>query len=64
MDIKEIKSKSDAELQTDLKSLREKTRHLRFKLNFQEVKNAKEMMGLRKTIARILTTLKEREQSK
>ena len=64
MDIKDIKSKTEAELQTELKSLREKTRALRFKMNFQEVKNSKELSGIRKTIARILTTLKEREQSK
>jgi large subunit ribosomal protein L29 len=64
MDIKDIKSKTEAELQIELKSLREKTRALRFKMNFQEVKNSKELSGIRKTIARILTTLKEREQSK
>jgi large subunit ribosomal protein L29 len=64
MDIKDIKSKTEAELQSELQGLREKTRALRFKMNFQEVKNSKELSGVRKTIARILTTLKEREQSK
>jgi large subunit ribosomal protein L29 len=61
MNIKELQEKNDAELRKDLSALREKIRSLRFKMNSQEVKNLKESADIRKTIARILTILKQRE---
>ncbi len=60
MDIKEIREKSDLELQNELGALREKVREMRFKMHSQEVKNTKEVSALKKQVAQILTTLKER----
>jgi ribosomal protein L29 len=60
MDIKEIREKTDLELQDELKALREKVREMRFKMHFQEVKNLKEVSTIKKQVAQILTTLKER----
>jgi ribosomal protein L29 len=60
MDIKEIREKTDLELQNELKALREKVREMRFKVHFQEVKNLKEVSMIKKQVAQILTTLKER----
>ena len=60
MKIKELRLKNDNELKRDLAALREKTRELRFKALSQEVKNVREVRGIRKDIARILTLLKER----
>ena len=54
MDIKEIREKTDLELQNELKALRENVREMRFKMHFQEVSIIK------KQVAQILTTLKER----
>lgn len=61
MDIKELRLKKDAELQKDLAALQEKSRELRFKMFSQEVKNVKEISGVKKTIARIMTLLSERK---
>lgn len=61
MDIKELRAKGDAELQKDIAALREKTRELRFKTLSQEIKNVKEVSGIRKTIARMMTILSERK---
>ena len=63
MDIKDIRAKSEAELKSELKNLREKLRELRFKMNFQEAKNVKEAGKVRKTIARILTTINEKAKN-
>ncbi len=60
MELKEIKLKGDAELQKDLLAMREKVRELRFKLHAGELKNHREIPTLKKSIARILTILKER----
>ncbi len=59
MDIKEIRARAEGELQKDLAALREKIRELKFKANFQEVKNTKEIASLRRDIARILTVLRQ-----
>ncbi|MDB4939983.1 MAG: Ribosomal protein [Candidatus Doudnabacteria bacterium] len=61
MKIKELRLKKDAELHKDLAALQEKSRELRFKMFSQEVKNVKEVSGIRKTIARIKTLLGERK---
>ena len=61
MKIKELKSKSDNELQKILAESREKLRELRFKLSSGQVKNVREIREVRKTIAQILTLLKERQ---
>lgn len=60
MDIKELKAKNDAELQKDLTVLQEQSREMRFKLNSGELKNHSELSKVKKTIARILTVLRQR----
>ena len=57
---KEIRAKTDAELQKDMMAFREQMRTLRFKLSAQESKNLREIAAVRKNVAKILTILKER----
>jgi len=60
MTIKELRTKSDAELLKDLAVLREKQRELRFKIHSQELKNTSEVKVARKEAAQILTILSQR----
>ena len=60
MEIKELKSKSEEELELSLKELREKSRKLKFDLAEKKLKNVREISLTRKTIAKILTILKQR----
>ena len=62
MKTKEIRQKSKKEIGQTLQSLREKARQLRFDLSAGKVKNVKELRGVKKDIARILTVLKEQEK--
>lgn len=63
MNSEEIRKKSDKDLTKLLVELRDKVRELRFKVSAKEVKNHQELKITKKTIARILTVLKEREHS-
>ena len=55
MDTKELKGKSDQELEISLKESRERLRKLKFDLAEKKLKNVSEIPLVRKTIARILT---------
>ena len=60
MNIKEIKEKSDRQLLLMIKESSEKLKKLRFSLSSGQLKNFNEIGGIKKTIARIKTILKER----
>jgi len=62
MKAKELRQKSEKELQKLLQELREKLRKLRFDLVSGKVKNVREIRQTRKDIARILTILNERKK--
>lgn len=62
MKFKELKEKSPAELNSLIKLAREKLRDLRFKVASKQLKNVREVREEKKTIARILTLLKEKSQ--
>jgi large subunit ribosomal protein L29 len=64
MKIRELRRKSNKELQQTLVSLRDKLRELRFNLAGGKVKNIKEIRGTKRDIARISTLLKEHDQQK
>jgi len=64
MKLRELKLKTDKELKENLNSLRDKLRELRFNLTGGKVKNIKEIHQTKKTIARILTLLKQHERTK
>ena len=57
MEYKELKTKSEAELQKTLAQTREKMRELRFKDSGKQLKNVREIRVLKKTVAKILTLL-------
>jgi large subunit ribosomal protein L29 len=57
MKISEVKQKSKKELQSLLSTRREKLRSLKFDLSSGKVKNVKEIRGIKKDIARILTVM-------
>jgi large subunit ribosomal protein L29 len=59
MKIRELRQKSDKELNQTLVNLRNKLRELRFNLSGGKVKNIKEIHQTKKDIARVLTLLKE-----
>ena len=61
MKIAEIRKKSGLELEKLLGELRRKLRALRFDLVSGKVKNIREIRKIKKSIARILTILKERK---
>lgn len=62
MKAKELRQKSEKELQKLLQELRERLRKLRFDLVSGKVKNVREIRQTRKDIARILTILNERKK--
>ena len=55
----ELRQKTKEELQKILQGLREKLRQLRFDLASGKVKNVREIRGVKKDIARILTIINE-----
>ncbi len=60
MKIRELRQKSNKELQEILISLKDNLRELRFNLAGGKVKNIREIHKTKKTIAQILTLLNER----
>lgn len=60
MKIKELREKSEKELQTLLSELQEKQRDASFKLAQKQMKDLGAKVKIRKDIARILTIFKER----
>jgi large subunit ribosomal protein L29 len=61
MKIKELREKSNHELEKMLSDLREKTGKLRFELEAKKLKNNQGLKNTRRTIAQILTIFKEKE---
>lgn len=61
---KELQEKQEGELQKLLKSARENLRELHFKVANDQMKNVREIRKAKKTIARILTILKQRQLKK
>ena len=61
--IQELKNKPTAELAKDLLSLRERLGRLKFDLAAGKVKNIREIKEIKKQIARILTTITQRDNS-
>jgi len=64
MDIKDLKLKTDQELSLLMNESKEKLRKLRFDLSERKLKNVAEISETRKTIARILTLIKQRSATK
>ena len=60
MKFAELKNKPEAELKKTLSELRDKLRDLRFKTASKQLKNVREVRQIKKTIARILTLLKQK----
>ena len=58
MKISELRKKTKSQLKKLLIAKREKLRTLRFDLASGKVKNVKEIRGIKKDVARILTLLK------
>ena len=63
MDVKELRTKTDAELKRELAEKRELARRTRFDLAAGRVKNIRTLRDTRRTIAQMLTILAEREKS-
>jgi len=64
MKIKELRIKDEKSLKKMEFILREKLRALRFDLQAGKVKNVKEVKQTRRTIAQILTIMKEKKYAK
>lgn len=58
MKIRELKTKGEAELKSELARLKKEVQELSAKLRLGQVKNVRQVRGIRKDIARILTLLK------
>ncbi|NTW22811.1 50S ribosomal protein L29 [Candidatus Falkowbacteria bacterium] len=63
MELKELKTKSEAELHRSLAESREKLRDLRFKDASRQLKDVREIREVKKLIAQILTLLHLPKQS-
>ena len=63
MDLKEIRSKSDAELAEALERLRREGYNLRVQSASSQVDNPARIRDTRRTLARILTVLNERART-
>jgi len=64
MEIKELKNKSEAELQKLLAETRDKLRELRFKDANRQLKDVREIRIARKDIAQIMTFLNVKPENK
>lgn len=64
MKTKELKTKPTPELEKLLKSTRENSRELRFKISREQFKNVRELRKVKKTVARLLTIINERKINK
>ncbi|MDA2935645.1 50S ribosomal protein L29 [Patescibacteria group bacterium AH-259-L05] len=60
MKINELRKKTEAELTTLLVESREQLRAARFDIQLKQSKNVREIRKIKKTIAHILTILKEK----
>lgn len=60
MNIKELREKTEQELQKLLKLHREQVRDLRFKVAAKQHKDVRELRDEKRTVAKILTVLKEK----
>ena len=60
MKIEEIKQKTSEELMENMREMQQKLREIRFGLAAGRVKDVKEGMQVRRTIARVKTVLRER----
>lgn len=63
MDIKELRRKSEKELENLLKDSREKVRDLRFRASSNKLKNVNQIKEVKKDISRILTIFKEKNNA-
>jgi len=61
MKAKDVRDLSDEEMAVELKNLREGLFRLRFRQVAENTRNAPEITGLRRDIARVLTVMRERE---
>lgn len=64
MKIKELRSKSKAELKRLLTESQEKLRKLRFDIANKQLKDVREVRSTKRTIARMLTILGQKETNK
>lgn len=62
MHIRDLKDKTEQELQTLLTQQREVLRDLRFRSAHRQLKNVREIRAVRSTIARILTVINKKEK--
>ena len=61
MRIDELRQKSNQDLENELDASHKELMNLRFRWATQQISNVYELKTVRKTIARILTVLRERE---
>lgn len=63
MKIADIRKLDDAKLQENLLELKAKVRELRFSITNNQLKNLREIRKAKKSIAKILTALKEKSKT-
>ena len=61
MKIRELQAKGEPELKAELARLKKEVQELSTKLRLGQVKNVRQVRGMRKDIARILTFLKSNQ---
>ncbi len=63
-ELKELKLKSENDLQKLLASSREKLRELKFKVSQNQLKNIREIREIKKRVSKILTLLNQKQKKK
>ncbi len=63
MEIKELREKTDVELDRLLADLRNKTREHRFRIAAKQLTDVRDVRDVKKTIARILTLKRQRKET-
>ncbi|MBR2523838.1 MAG: 50S ribosomal protein L29 [Clostridiales bacterium] len=61
MKVEDIRAKSDAELASELTSLKEELFKLRFQHSTNQLENPAQISSVKKDIARVMTVIRERE---
>ena len=61
MKVEDIRAKSDAELTSELTSLKEELFKLRFQHSTNQLENPAQISSVKKDIARVMTVIRERE---
>ncbi len=63
MEIQDIRSKNEKEIRKNLAEMRNRLTKMKFDISSKQTKNHREVRKIKKSIARLMSVLKEKESS-